>query len=110
MTYKEIIKAMNIRLEVCDADEQIDKVYGKDVKEKNLRAILFYGNKGWIGSKNRKINFDILFFYLVRKGKIDIPSDHDTCPKCGGSGNVGYTVDAGLCWKCHGYGYKKIKK
>jgi len=51
-----------------------------------------------------------LFFTAVKKGYIDIPTDYDTCSKCGGTGNVGFNVDNGTCWKCSGFGYiKKLK-
>lgn len=29
------------------------------------------------------------------------------CKKCGGTGNVGYTLDSGRCWRCMGTGVEK---
>lgn len=31
----------------------------------------------------------------------------NACPKCGGTGNVGYTIDDGRCWKCGATGKGK---
>ena len=31
----------------------------------------------------------------------------NACPKCGGTGNVGFTLDAGRCWKCNATGVGK---
>lgn len=108
MTYLEIIKEKDIEL-VCQPKGRIfADIDGRDVKKSKLRSILYYGNRGaWIGNSQFESTLGSLFFSLVRKGKLEIPTDYDTCPKCGGSGNVGYNVDGGTCWRCNGVGYKK---
>ena len=108
MTYGAIIKELDIKL-ICQPQGKVFyDIHGKNVKSSQLRTVLFYGKTGWIGNKAKNASFDSLFFSLVRKGKIEIPSDHDTCSKCSGTGNVGYNVDSGTCWRCHGLGYKKL--
>lgn len=109
MTKAEIILEKNIELECMPYGKVFTTVCGKDVKGLGLKSVLMYGVNGWIATKQQNASFDALFFYLVRKGKIEIPSDYETCSKCSGSGNVGYNRDGGICYKCEGFGYKFIK-
>ncbi len=49
-------------------------------------------------------------FHLHKLGLIDLyPFGFETCPKCSGTGNVGYNVDGGKCWKCNSHGLIETK-
>jgi DnaJ-class molecular chaperone len=109
MTKQEIIIAKNIELECMPYGKVFTTILGKDVKGLGYKSVLMYGSNSWVASKQHNASFDLLFFYLVKKGKIEVPSDYQTCDKCGGTGNVGYIQDGGICYKCQGWGYKFIK-
>jgi hypothetical protein len=106
MKKSEIISLKKMEIEHAPSGKFFIEIYGKDVKKLKIRSVLFYGESGWISTSQQNANFDSLFFSLVRKGRIDIPSDFETCYKCGGSGNVGYQRDGGVCYNCEGLGYK----
>jgi len=109
MTKAEIITAKNIELECMPSGKVFTTICGKDVKGLGLKTVLMYGVNGWSATRQQNASLDSLFFNLVKKGKIEVPSDYATCDKCGGSGNVGYVQDGGVCYKCQGWGYKFIK-
>jgi DnaJ-class molecular chaperone len=109
MTKSEIIIDQNIELECMPYGKVFATILGKDVRGKGLKSVLMYADNKWIATKQQNASLDSLFFHLVKKGKIEIPSDYETCSKCGGSGNVGYNRDGGVCYKCEGWGYKFIK-
>ena len=108
MTKEEIIKKYDMELVHMPSGRIFTEINGKNVTSNSLRTALFYGNCKYAATHVKGANMDSLFFHLVRGGKIEIPSDYDTCSKCGGTGNVGYRVDGGTCWKCNGVGYKKL--
>jgi DnaJ-class molecular chaperone len=109
MTYQEIIEDRKIELIHAPSGQKCAELGGKDVTKQNIYSVMFYnlpnGKRTYSAWSVENISFDQVFFYLVRKGKIEIPSDYDTCHKCSGTGNVGYNVDGGRCWKCEGFGY-----
>ena len=108
MTKAEIIKSRNIELEVAPEGQKFNMLNGEELKTR-VKSVLWYSRNKWIGA-NGVVSLDFLFFTAVKKGYIDIPTDYDTCSKCGGTGNVGFNVDNGTCWKCSGFGYiKKLK-
>jgi DnaJ-class molecular chaperone len=109
MTKAEIIISKNIELECLPSGKVFYELNGKDCRTSKFRSVMFFGNNGYTASTSQNAGFDSLFFKLVKKGFLDIPSDYDTCYKCGGSGNVGYIQDGGTCYKCNGYGYLQIK-
>ena len=109
MTKAEIIIAKNIELECLPSGKIFYDLNGKDCRQAKFKSVMFFGNNGYTASRQQNAGFDSLFFKLVKKGFINMPSDYDNCSKCGGTGNVGYVQDGGTCYKCNGYGYLQIK-
>ena len=108
MTKNEIINDRKMQLVCMENGKVFTDIFGKNVQASQLRTILFYNSHRWVGSKTKNASLDSLFFYCVKQGRVEIPEDYETCTKCNGTGNVGHIQHSGICYKCNGFGYKKI--
>jgi len=106
MTVEEIKAAYKMEYLQSSVGKSFNQLNGKPVS--GIKTVLWYSNGKSCTSQGR-LTFDKMFFHLVRTGKVERPSDIETCPKCGGSGNVGYGPDGGICYKCLGLGYQRTK-
>ena len=78
---------------------------GRPINSKGMKVMIEFNGSTGVGS-----SFDGALISLKKAGKIDLYQlGYDDCPKCSGTGNVGYNVDGGRCFKCNGFGVIKRK-
>ena len=78
---------------------------GKLIKSKGNVVMVTFNGVSYVGR-----TLELVLVSMKKSGKIDLYQfGYDDCPKCQGTGNTGFNVDGGTCWKCNGFGIIKRK-